>query len=107
MRENQGVSPMHQGIHTWNIVSHRIALSLVIVMLSCHPSRFFAGILNIFILVKFPHDLPAPIYLYEIEMILPQRSKGAFGGRSEPKPKSTLPAIHADPARAANRASGY
>ena len=48
--EDHRVAPVHQGLHARHIVAHRVALSLVVMVLPGHPLGFFARVLDVFVL---------------------------------------------------------
>ena len=60
MAKEQRIPFINNGIHSRDIVSHRITLSLVIMVLSSHPCWFLIRILDEFIFVEFPDNIDLP-----------------------------------------------
>ena len=70
MAQDQGIAAIGQRIHIGCIVTHRIALTLKIVMMPGHPLRIFSRIFNVFVFIKFPCDIAVPVHLDHIKVIL-------------------------------------
>ena len=68
--QNQGVARIRLGFHARRVISHRVALALVVVMVAGHPAARCAGVFNKFIAVEFPDDVAVPIHLHQIQIIL-------------------------------------
>ena len=57
-------------IHPGNIVSHRISLSLIVMVLACHPAVIPSRVINIFKMIKFPDNISIVINLDQVDTVL-------------------------------------
>jgi len=83
MTQDQGIASIGPGIHARNIISHRVALPLVIMMHTGHPLRFFARVFNVFIFIEFPDHFPIPVCLDHIPVVLHTEPGGSLAGMPE------------------------
>ena len=70
MAEDQGVAAVGLALHARNIVADRIAFTLIVMVLTSHPHRSLAFVLDIFFMVEFPNQLAVPVYLSQVGLIL-------------------------------------
>ena len=70
MGQDDGISTVGIRFAARIIISDGISFSLVIVMLSCLPGRFFSRICDQFCVIEFPDDISVIIHLHQIQLIL-------------------------------------
>ena len=82
MCQNDRVSTICLRFSAWIIIPYRIALSLIVMMLSCLPGRLFSRICDQLCMVEFPDDISVIVYLYQIDLILICIFSAAFSSSS-------------------------
>ena len=83
MAKDQRVAAVRLALHPRHIIADRISLALVIVMLARHPHRLLALVLNVFLVVKFPHNIAVPVQLRHIRLVLIGKRAVACAQRSQ------------------------
>ena len=103
MCQDDGISTVGFRFAARIIISDGISFSLVIVMLSCLPGRFFSRICDQLRVIEFPDDISVIIHLHQIQLILICIFSTTFSGSSHDIPTrkdlvresaKTCPQIH-------------